>query len=162
MYTQVCACICCVVMCIDQGDSVASLPCFSRSRCLCCAWWRWTSITSSSQTSLPGDVTTVVPPFNHPIAQPYTPPTSLDEARQSYHLIGYFIRHLQRLKQSCVLTRESFVSSVLMSATALKLGVARTHVWDRRHWMLGYTWAWILFSQPIISFKHTLSKFSLC
>lgn len=119
MYTQVCACICCVVMYIDQGDSVASLPCFSRSRCLCCAWWRWTSITSSSQTCLPGDVTTVVPPFNHPISQPYTPPTSLDEARQSYHLIGYFIRHLQRLKQSCVLTRESVVSSVQMSATAL-------------------------------------------
>lgn len=94
-------------LCIDQGDNVALLPRFSRSRCRCCAWWWWTWITSSSQTSLPDDVTPAVPPFNHPISLPHTPPTWLDEARQSYHLIGYFIRHPQRLKQSCVLMRES-------------------------------------------------------
>lgn len=46
----------------------------------------------------PCDVTPLVPPFNHPIPQPHTPPTSLDEARQSYHLIGYSIRHLQETK----------------------------------------------------------------
>lgn len=44
--------ICCLLMCIDQGASVVSLPCYSRSKCLFVARWWWTSITSSRQTSL--------------------------------------------------------------------------------------------------------------
>lgn len=134
----ICANICCVFMHIDRDGSDVYVLRYSRSRCLFVAWWWWwTSITSSIQTSLPGNVTTLVPPFNHPISQQHTPLLSLDETAQSDLPIGYFIRHEEGIKQSRALMSPFLhVFSSPQSTATLKLGactliqITRAHTYE--------------------------------
>lgn len=153
---------------IDQNGSDVYLLRYSGSRCLFVAWWWWTSITSSNQTSLPGDVKTVVPPFNHPISQQHTPLLSLDEATQSDLLIGYVMRHEDGIKQSRSLMPAFLrVFSPPQSTTTLKLGahtliqITRANTYEAAVTECSDTFGPVLLSKEIMTSKHALLSFQI-
>lgn len=165
----ICANICYVFMHIAQDGNDVYLLHYSRSRCLFVAWWWWTSITSSSQTSLPSDVTTFVPPFNHPIFEQHTPLLSLDEATQSDLLIGYFMRHEGGIEESSALKRVFLrIFSTLQSTAASKLWahkiqiqITLAHTYKATVTECSDTFGPVLFSKQIMTSKHALLSFQM-